>query len=118
MAKKNKYITSNFTPAEPEEFQKWCKENKIEIHKTGYGNNVYLTTNKCNLRYDTQLIRFTKHHNVEFRTVMLCEIRFIRNELMGSTFCKVDDSGIKEVGRLSYLHNMQIFFDAIMEQTK
>jgi hypothetical protein len=37
---------------------------------------------------------------------------------MGSTFCKVDDGGIKEVGGLSYLHNMQRFFNAILEQTK
>jgi len=118
MATKNRYITSNFTPAEPEEFQKWCKENKIEIHKTGYGDNVYLTTNKCSLRYDEQLVRFTKHDNVALRTVMLCEIRFKGNELMGSTFCKVDDGGIKEVGGLSYLHNMQRFFNAILEQTK
>ena len=118
MATKNRYITSNFTPAEPEEFQKWCKEKKIEIHKTGYGDDVYLTTNKSYLACDDQLVRFTKHDNRAFRTVMLCEIRFKGNELMGSTFYKVDDEGIKEVGRLSYLHNMQRFFDAIMEQTK
>lgn len=118
MATKNRYITSNFDPAEPLEFQKWCKEKKIEIHKTGYGDNVYLTTNKAYLAYDDQLVRFTKNDNIGLRTVMLCEIRFKGNELMGSTFYRVDDSGIKEVGKLSYLHNMQRFFNAIIEQTK
>lgn len=118
MATKNRYITSNFTPAEPEEFKKWCKEKKIDIHSTGYGDDVYLTTNKSSLAYDEQLVRFTKHANIGLRTVMLCEIKFKGNFLMGCKFYKVDDSGITEMGNMSYLHNIERFLNAIMEQTK
>lgn len=118
MATKNKFITTTFWPAEPEEFEKWCKERKITIHKTGYGDNVYLTTNKCHLSHDSELVRFTKCDNPTFRRVMICEIRFKGNFMMGCTFHKVDDEGIKEVGRLSYSHNIHFFLDAIKDQMK
>ena len=118
MATNNRYITSNFTPAEPDEFKKWCSEKKINIHETGYGKNVYLTTNKTNLANEPRLVRFTKDDNCTFRTVMLCEIKFKGNELMGSEMYTINDDGIKRAGSLIYFHNMQRFFNAIMEQTK
>lgn len=116
MATKDRYITSNFSPAEPEEFKKWCKEKKITIHETGYGDNVYLTTNKCLLAYDNNLVRFTKCNNQTFRRVMLCRIKFRGNYMMGCEFYKVDDDGIKEVGNLVYSHNMNFFLDAIKKE--
>lgn len=116
MATRNRFITTNFSPAEPEEFKKWCQENKITIHETGYGDNVYLTTNKCLLPYDNNLVRFTKCNNRHFRRVMICEIEFKGNFMMGCTFYKVDDDGIKSVGNLSYRHNINYFLNAIKDQ--
>lgn len=118
MATNDRYITSNFTPAEPEEFEKWCKEKKINIHKTGYGDNVYLTTNKANLAYDNNLVRFTKCDNRSFRRVMMCRIKFKGNYMMGCYFYNIDDAGITEVGDLAYSHNMHFFLDTIKEQMK
>lgn len=116
MATNDRYITTNFVPAEPEEFKKWCKENKIQIHETGYGDNVYLTTNKALLAFDNNMVRFTKCDNRTFRRVMICRIRFRGNFMMGCNFYKVDDDGIADVGELSYSHNMRFFLDAIKEQ--
>lgn len=116
MATRNRYVTTNFSPAEPEEFRKWCKENKINIHETGYGDGVYLTTNKCCLHLKNELVRFTKCDNPSFRRVMICEIRFRGNFMMGCNFYKVDDNGIVSVGELAYSHNIRFFLNAIKEQ--
>lgn len=121
MPKKDRYITSNFTPAEPEEFKKWCKENKIEIHETGYGDNVYLTTKMDYFASDTKdnpIVRFTKNDNWVFRSIMICRLEYKMNELMGCRFYKVDDNGVKDMGKLIYYHNMSRFFNAIIEETK
>lgn len=121
MATKDRYITSNFTPAEPEEFKKWCKENKITIHPTEYGDNVYLTTSKLCFTSDSvdnPLVRFTKNDNRTFRTVLVCQIQYRGNYIMGCEFYRVNDSGVKSFGGLSYTHNMSRFFNAIMEEAR
>lgn len=121
MATKDRYITTNFSPAEPEEFKKWCKENKIEIHPTEYGKDVYLTTSKLCFTSDNvnnPLVRFTKNDNRTFRTVIVCKVIYKGNYITGCEFYRVDDSGVKSFGGLSYTHNMSRFFNAIMEEAR